>query len=64
MRAYARNRPTVNLPGLPIGSWLRVATERRRLAGLSPEQLADIGLTPAEAYREARRAFWDLPAGR
>lgn len=53
-----------NLPGLPVAGWLRVAAERRRLASLDAERLADLGITPAEARREASRPFWDLPAGR
>ncbi len=49
---------------LPLGAWLRVARERRRLAALDERQLRDIGIDPAAAAREAGRPFWDLPAGR
>ena len=38
-----------------------VAMQRRRLARLDDAQLADIGLTRAQATAEARRPFWDLP---
>lgn len=64
MKAHAGNRWAVDLPGLPFGSWLRVSAERRRLARLDPDQLADIGLSAAEARRESHRPFWDLPSGR
>jgi uncharacterized protein YjiS (DUF1127 family) len=34
---------------------------RKALADLSPEQMADIGMTPEQARQEARRPFWDAP---
>jgi uncharacterized protein YjiS (DUF1127 family) len=43
-----------------IAAWTRVADERRRLRELDPRLLRDIGLTPAEADREAYRPFWDV----
>lgn len=46
---------------LPLGQWIRVARERRRLAGLNEHQLRDIGIDAATAAREAGRPFWDLP---
>ena len=49
---------------LPLGRWIRVARERRRLASLSDRQLSDIGVDDATAAREAARPFWDLPRGR
>lgn len=49
---------------LPLRKWLRVASERRRLAGLSDRQLRDIGIDDLAAAREASRPFWDLPRGR
>lgn len=39
--------------------WRRLNT-RRVLLRLSDQQLADIGLTRAQAEREARRPFWQL----
>lgn len=55
----------------PSRSWLRtivtaikVMGERARLAQMSDEQLADIGLDRTRAAREAARPFWDLPEGR
>ena len=51
-------------PGLPpIGRWIAVARQRRRLSVLGDHLLRDIGVTPAEAAREAARPFWDLPVG-
>tara|TARA_R110000787_G_scaffold26062_2_gene72951 strand:- start:252 stop:476 length:225 start_codon:yes stop_codon:yes gene_type:complete len=35
---------------------------RRALAGLTPAQLEDVGVTQAEAHREANRPVWDVPA--
>lgn len=39
--------------------WRRLRT-RRALLRLSDRQLADVGLSRAEAEREARRPFWTL----
>ena len=39
-----------------------IAEQRRQLAELSDQQLADVGLTRDEALAEAGRPFWDLPA--
>jgi uncharacterized protein YjiS (DUF1127 family) len=43
---------------------LSLATRRHRraLLKLEPHLLRDIGLTDAEARREAARPFWDVPA--
>lgn len=50
------------------GAWLRgvfaVRSERRRLSEMDPRLLRDIGVSPAEAEREAHRSLWDLPANR
>lgn len=40
----------------------KVQQSRRALAKLSAEQLADIGLTRAQAEEEAARPLWDAPA--
>lgn len=42
---------------------LAVAHQRHKLARLSDHQLADIGISRAEALAEAHRPFWDVPAG-
>lgn len=47
-----------------VGLWLRVASERRRLASLSQDRLADIGLDCDGAWAEASRPFWDAPSRR
>lgn len=56
--------PTVSITQVPVLTWLRVARERRRLANLDREQLADLGISPEAARREAARHFWDIPGGR
>ncbi len=42
----------------------RAAETRRELGTLNPRLLADIGVTRAEASREAERWPWDLEADR
>lgn len=49
---------------LPLGKWVRVAQERRRLAQLDERMLRDIGVDEASAAREAARPFWDIPTAR
>lgn len=39
----------------------RVQSERRALMSLSDRGLKDIGLSRADAYREASRSIFDLP---
>jgi uncharacterized protein YjiS (DUF1127 family) len=46
----------------PLARWWRVRRERQKLLELSDHLLRDIGLTEAEARREAARPFWDVPA--
>ncbi len=36
--------------------------QRKSLAELDPHMLNDIGVTEAEALKEARRPVWDAPA--
>ncbi len=38
--------------------WLDVQRQRRALADLTPSQLKDIGLTPAQVRRESQVPFW------
>jgi len=50
-----------------FGRWAqayRVYRERRALLALSDHALKDIGLSRADAYREASRPIWDLPENR
>ncbi len=42
----------------------RIHSERRALMALSDHTLKDIGLSRADAYREANRPWWQLPAHR
>jgi uncharacterized protein YjiS (DUF1127 family) len=49
---------------LPLGEWIRVARERRMLAGLNERQLRDLGIDAGAAADEAARPFWDLPRRR
>lgn len=39
-----------------------VRRERRALLALDDRMLADVGLSHADAYREAKRPFLDVPA--
>ncbi|MCB2110456.1 MAG: DUF1127 domain-containing protein [Defluviimonas sp.] len=51
-------------PGVVLGALTRAITldrERGRLAGLSDAALDDVGLTRAQADREAARPIWDVP---
>ena len=41
--------------------WAQVANQRKALLTLSDDQLNDIGLSRADAVREARRHFWNVP---
>ncbi len=38
--------------------WQMRARQRARLAEMEPHRLEDMGITPAEAKREARKPFW------
>jgi uncharacterized protein YjiS (DUF1127 family) len=43
-------------------AWMgRVASQRRALRLLDDHQLKDLGLSRADALREANRPFWDVP---
>jgi uncharacterized protein YjiS (DUF1127 family) len=50
------------LPMPPMAHWWRIRRERRQLLELTDHMLRDVGLTRAEARREAARPFWDVPA--
>lgn len=59
-KAVANNQPA---PKAPMSRWTafwRRLTTRRALLNLTDAQLADIGLTRAEANYEALRPFWTL----
>jgi uncharacterized protein YjiS (DUF1127 family) len=40
--------------------WYDIAQERRSLGSMSDEMLKDIGVSRADAMREAGRRFWDM----
>ena len=44
---------------LTLLRWQELARQRRALAALSDHMLKDLGLTRADALREAGRPFWD-----
>ncbi|MGF1445677.1 MAG: DUF1127 domain-containing protein [Pikeienuella sp.] len=46
---------------VPVSAWLQVRRERRALAGLTSDELADLGIDREAARAEAARPFWDLP---
>ena len=48
-------------PLVLIALMWQTARERKELAKLDDSALADLGLTLADARRESRRPFWDLP---
>lgn len=41
--------------------WHELARERRQLAELDERMLKDLGLSRADAEREAGRPFWEVP---
>lgn len=49
-----------------VAAWIKqawsVQRQRKALTKMDDRMLADIGLTRAQAYQEASRPFWDLPA--
>lgn len=45
-----------------LRAWAELARQRRALARLSAERLADLGLEAGQAQAEAARPFWDAPA--
>lgn len=40
--------------------WRRISMQREELGRMSDELLKDIGISRAEASREAQRPFWDI----
>ena len=57
---YAPVGLVLRLPRL--GRLMALWRSRKALAALTPDQLADVGIDPAAAQAEARRAPWDVPA--
>jgi len=60
--ALPRNPPLAGLARLWTGIRLALLAieTRRQLAGLDDRMLRDIGISHADALREAERAPWDL----
>lgn len=56
-RSYAR-RLTLQARIRAILTWLERSRQRRRLAGLEPWLLEDIGVSRAQAAGEAAKPFW------
>lgn len=54
--SFAANRGLAN-----VLCWLAVARQRRHLMKLDDRLLKDVGISRADAEREAARKFWDLP---
>lgn len=44
-----------------VGAW-QTRRQRRQLAALELSRLDDLGLSPREALREARKPIWNVPA--
>ena len=64
--SYIAARPRARSAGI-IGRfapahWIALRRQRRQLAELEDHQLADIGVSRAEAKAEAARPAWDVPA--
>jgi uncharacterized protein YjiS (DUF1127 family) len=57
-------RPSPSLPSVAmrvldkIGRWHERHRQRRALLGLSDDLLKDIGVSRADAWREAAKPFW------
>lgn len=58
----AQATPKVHSLAQRLLALLSLSRQRHALAGLDDHQLADIGVTRAEAEAEAGRALWDAPA--
>ena len=57
-RSAAPVRSTAAVSWSTIELWHARARQRRQLAGLTPEQLRDIGISAEAARVEAAKPFW------
>jgi len=57
-----RTHNTYNRIRMTVQRWLETSRGRRELRNLSEHILKDIGISSADAEREARRPFWDQGA--
>jgi len=55
-------RPSARRLALSLADFVALWQQRRALANLPAERLCDLGLTRADAAREAARPVWDVPA--
>ncbi len=46
--------------GLLVALWRHRHTSRRHLAMLNERELADVGLTHADQWRECQKCFWEV----
>ena len=53
-------KPSINL-FTRLASMIELAKQRKRLAELDADQLADIGVSRDDAMMEAARPSWDAP---
>lgn len=60
-RPALRHPPFALRPLRWIGSAVRTARQRARLAALEPHLRRDIGLSDREIAEESGRPFWDVP---
>ena len=58
-RLVERLHRTLSRVILMLLRWHELARQRRALGALSDHMLKDLGLTRADALREAGRPFWD-----
>jgi uncharacterized protein YjiS (DUF1127 family) len=58
-RALPRLRAGLTSLVLRLLRWQELARQRRALAAMDDHMLKDIGLSRADARREAERPFWD-----
>jgi uncharacterized protein YjiS (DUF1127 family) len=62
IRALSLAMPRVSLhPRKILALWFGVSRTRVDLKSLDPQMLEDIGVTQAQAHKEAQRPFWDAP---
>lgn len=57
--AWLRLRAALSRALLTLLRWQEVARQRRALAAMDDHMLKDIGITRADACREAARPFWN-----
>ena len=58
-RPAERLRAALSWVILTLLRWQELARQRRALGAMSDHMLKDLGLTRADALREAGRPFWD-----